>query len=156
MMSFVRRVRDEVRAGKPDGSVDMVWINGENFAAMKSAGLLFGPFAESLPNWPLVDTTGKPATVTDFTLPTEGHESPWAMAQLVFEYDSARVPEPPRSLTALGLDAALTTTLLDEAADVRDQLLHRRRELQLADIETELTAIRGRLDQLQRALTSSS
>ena len=48
-----------------------------------------------------MDVAGKPAVVTDFTLPTEGFESPWAMAQLVFEYDSARVGEPPRSLAAL-------------------------------------------------------
>lgn len=83
------------------GSVDLVWINGENFAAMRAENLLFGPFAESLPNWPLVDTVGKPATVTDFTLPTLGYESPWAMAQLVFEYDSARVAAPPANMAAL-------------------------------------------------------
>jgi putative thiamine transport system substrate-binding protein len=83
------------------GAVDLIWINGENFAAMKEQGLLFGPFAESLPNWPLVDVAGKPAVVTDFTLPTEGYESPWAMAQFVFEYDSAHLAEPPRSLGAL-------------------------------------------------------
>ncbi len=83
------------------GEVDLIWINGENFAAMKEAGLLFGPFASGLPNWGLVDVAGKPAVVTDFTLPTEGYESPWAMAQLVFEYDSARLPQPPRTLAAL-------------------------------------------------------
>lgn len=83
------------------GSVDLVWINGENFAAMKAEGLLFGPFAESLPNWGLVDVAGKPAVATDFTLPTEGFESPWAMAQLVFEHDSARLSEPPTTLMEL-------------------------------------------------------
>ncbi|MEY4697646.1 MAG: hypothetical protein RIT14_2074 [Pseudomonadota bacterium] len=95
----VARVLAEKEAGQTSGgAVDLIWINGENFAAMKSRGLLFGPFAESLPNWPLVDTKGKPATVTDFTLPTEGYESPWAMAQLVFEYDSEIVKEPPQTL----------------------------------------------------------
>jgi putative thiamine transport system substrate-binding protein len=54
-----------------------------------------------LPNWPLVDTVGKPATVTDFTLPTDGYESPWAMAQLVFEYDSARLKNSPQTLEDL-------------------------------------------------------
>lgn len=83
------------------GSVDLVWINGENFAVMKAEGLLYGPFAEGLPHWPLVDVAGKPAVVTDFTLPTEGYESPWAMAQLVFEFDSARLPVPPASLAEL-------------------------------------------------------
>ena len=98
----VARVLAERDAGQTSGgAVDLIWINGENFAAMKAEGLLFGPFAEALPNWPLVDTKGKPATVTDFTLPTEGYESPWAMAQLVFEHDSAVLAEPPRSLLAL-------------------------------------------------------
>jgi len=98
----VARVVAERDAGQTTGgAVDMIWINGENFAAMKSQGLLFGPFAETLPNWPLVDTAGKPATVTDFTLPTEGYESPWAMAQFVFEYDSAKLPAPPKTLAAL-------------------------------------------------------
>lgn len=98
----VAAVVAEQAAGKLEGgAVDLIWINGENFAAMKSAGLLHGPFADDLPNWPLVDAMGKPAVVTDFTLPTEGFESPWALAQFVFEYDSARLPTPPKTLAEL-------------------------------------------------------
>ncbi len=98
----VARVLAERDAGQTTGgAVDLIWINGENFAAMQAQGLLGGAFAEDLPNWPLVDVAGKPATVTDFTLPTGGAESPWAMAQLVFEYDSARLPAPPTTLEAL-------------------------------------------------------
>lgn len=98
----VARVLAEQQAGQTEGgAIDLIWINGENFAAMKSQGLLFGPFAEDLPNWPLVDVAGKPATVTDFTLPTEGFESPWAMAQLVFEYDAARLKSPPQTIDSI-------------------------------------------------------
>ena len=97
----VARVQAEQAAGTRDGAVDLIWINGENFAAMKEKALLFGPFATELPNWPLVDVTGKPATITDFTEATMGYESPWAMAQLVFEYDSARVPVAPLDLSQL-------------------------------------------------------
>ena len=98
----VSRVVAEMAAGVTEGgAVDLIWINGENFAAMKAQGLLAGPFAETLPNWAPVDVAGKPAVAVDFTLPTGGYESPWAMAQLVFEYDSARLTEPPRTLTAL-------------------------------------------------------
>lgn len=98
----VARVLAEQQAGQTEGgAVDLIWINGENFAAMKSQGLLYGPFTETLPNWPLVDVAGKPATVTDFTLPTDGFESPWAMAQLVFEYDTARLQNPPQSIDLL-------------------------------------------------------
>lgn len=78
----------------------MIWINGANFASMKDAGLLFGPYAEQLPNWALVDVAGK-TVQSDFTVPTHGYESPWAMAQVVFMYDSARVSAPPRSMTDL-------------------------------------------------------
>jgi putative thiamine transport system substrate-binding protein len=98
----VARVQAEQAAGKlTGGAVDLIWINGENFAAMKRAGMLYGPFAQSLPNWALVDQMGKPATVTDFTEATQGLESPWAMAQLVFEHDSAKLAAPPKSIAAL-------------------------------------------------------
>ncbi len=95
----VARVLAEKIAGKSrGGSVDLIWINGENFAAMKAQALLFGPFAEALPNYRLVDTNGKPTTRIDFTVPTDGLEAPWGMAQIVFLYDSARVAQPPRDM----------------------------------------------------------
>ncbi len=98
----VTRVIAERQAGRDaGGAVDVIWINGANFASMKDQGLLFGPFAEALPNWPLVDTRANPAVLIDFTLPVEGYGSPWAMFQMVFEHDSATLPEPPRSLAAL-------------------------------------------------------
>ena len=97
----VRRVRDEVRAGTAEGSVDLVWINGENFRAMKQDGLLFGPFAEGLPNFALVDTAGKPTTRIDFAEATEGLESPWGMAQLTFFADGARLATPPAAMIEL-------------------------------------------------------
>ncbi|MEE4378581.1 MAG: ABC transporter substrate-binding protein [Candidatus Competibacteraceae bacterium] len=98
----VSRVVAEKAAGRNSGgSVDLIWINGENFAAMKREGLLFGPWVEQLPNFSLVDTIGKPTTLIDFTVPVEGLEAPWGMAQIVFMYDSAQVPEPPLSIGAL-------------------------------------------------------
>jgi putative thiamine transport system substrate-binding protein len=95
----VTRVLAEKAAGRDDaGSVDLIWINGENFSAMKQAGLLAGPFVHLLPNFRLVDTEGKPTTTVDFTVPVEGLEAPWGMAQLVFLYDTARITEPPRRM----------------------------------------------------------
>lgn len=88
----VATVVAEKSAGKDDGgSVDLVWINGENFAAMKRAGLLFGPdWATKLPNWRYVDHETRPTVLKDFTIPTEGLESPWGGAKLVFFHDAAR------------------------------------------------------------------
>ncbi|MFO7649527.1 ABC transporter substrate-binding protein [Halomonas campaniensis] len=117
----VSRVLAEKAAGnRDDGSIDLIWINGENFAAMREADLLFGPFAERLPNFALTHPEHNPEVVTDFTLPTEGFESPWGKAQITFYYDSeeigdseemgdshelgrdgATVEEPPRSIEAL-------------------------------------------------------
>ena len=100
----VSRVLAEKAAGVDEGgSVDLIWINGENFAAMKENGLLYGPFVETLPNFALVDTEGKPTTLIDFTGPTDGVEAPWGMAKLVFIYDSERIAETPGSMEALRL-----------------------------------------------------
>jgi putative thiamine transport system substrate-binding protein len=98
----VTRVLSEKTAGRnTGGTVDLVWINGANFAAMKRNGLLFGPFAQQLPNYANVDVVGKPTATTDFSVPVDGMESPWEMAQFVLVYDSARLPQPPRTIAAL-------------------------------------------------------
>ena len=97
----VKRVRDEVSAGKSDGSVDLVWINGENFRTMKTEKLLFGPFSEAMPNYQFVDTEGKPTTKQDFSETVDGLESPWGMAQLTFFADGAKVAKSPRSMAEL-------------------------------------------------------
>ncbi len=103
----VSRVLAERSAGKDTGgAVDLVWINGENFAAMKQQDLLFGPWVEQMPSWANVDVAGKPAVVSDFTVPTDGLEAPWGMAQVVFYYDSARLEQPPKTMSALAEYAA--------------------------------------------------
>ncbi len=97
----VKRVRSEKAAGKQEGTVDLVWINGENFLAMKREGLLYGPITPQLPNFALVDVQGKPTTRLDFAEPVEGMEAPWGMAQLTFMVDSKQVPQPPQNLQEL-------------------------------------------------------
>ncbi|TAD88231.1 MAG: ABC transporter substrate-binding protein [Alphaproteobacteria bacterium] len=96
----VQRVIAERGAGRTTegGSVDLLWVNGPNLANLKGQSLLFGPFADRLPSFALVDQQGKPATVVDFTLPVEGLAAPWLMAQFVYVYDSARMPNPARTL----------------------------------------------------------
>ena len=73
----VARVRAEKAAGRTEGgTVDLIWINGENFAAMKQQGLLCGPFTQLLPNFALVDTAAQPTTLVDFTDPDRGPGEP--------------------------------------------------------------------------------
>ncbi len=99
--AVARIVAEKASGREDDGSVDLIWINGENFVSLKKQGLLFGPWAEALPNFALADVTGKPVLTSDFTEPVEGYESPWGLAQLVFMHDTATVPDPPRSMAAL-------------------------------------------------------
>lgn len=72
----------------------MMWINGENFKAMKEASLLYGPFTRRLPNFALVNTD-KLQINADFTVPVEGLEAPWGVGQLNFPYDRKCIQRPP-------------------------------------------------------------
>jgi putative thiamine transport system substrate-binding protein len=96
----------ETAAGRDSGgSVDLVWINGENFIALKDAGLLYAPdnegWAHRLPNWELVDVAGNPSLTTDFTVPVEGFQAPWGTVQFSFYYDSEEIDETPSNLDEL-------------------------------------------------------
>ncbi len=94
--SAVAKVIAEKASGKNEGgSVDLIWINGENFVSMKQKNLLLTPgWATALPNWRYVDSENQPTILTDFTEPTEGLESPWGGAKMVFFYDSAQPMHP--------------------------------------------------------------
>ncbi|GLR73400.1 ABC transporter substrate-binding protein [Aliivibrio sifiae] len=94
------RLIAEKTAGKNEGgSVDMVWINGENFKSMKNNKLLFGPFTKDLPSWEYVNKT-LPVD-SDFSEPTLGLEAPWGVGQLVFIHDRQTLSNPPQSFAEL-------------------------------------------------------
>jgi len=96
----VSKLLVEKQAGKTeDGSVDLMWINGENFRTCKKQQLLFGPFAATLPNQMYVDWNS-PSVKNDFGTPVDGMESPWGSAQFVMIYDTARGATPPKSIPA--------------------------------------------------------
>lgn len=96
---FVNKLLNEKAAGKKKGNIDLLWINGENFKNAREAGLLFGPFAQNLPN---VQQVVDPDSVTfDFGYPVDGYEAPFGRAQFVFEYDTAYIVAPPTTLAAL-------------------------------------------------------
>lgn len=97
----VRRIQVEVAAGRDaGGAVDLVWINGENFRALKQESLLAAPWADALPNAALLDE--RLPLRYDFSTPVEGQSSPWGTAQLNLLTDQRRVAEAPRSLPELG------------------------------------------------------
>ena len=95
-----QRLLAEKAAGKnKGGSVDLVWINGENFRSMKHSNLLYGPFTQQLPNWQYVDT--RLPIDEDFTEPTAGLEAPWGVGQLVFIHDKETLNNPPKNFAEL-------------------------------------------------------
>ncbi len=98
----VNRILAEQVAGRASGgSVDLVWINGENFASLMQRGLLYGPWIDALPNVRWLDT-GNPTVSIDFTLPTNGFELPWGGARFTLFYDSRAAQElQPRDAAAL-------------------------------------------------------
>ncbi|MBU2883201.1 ABC transporter substrate-binding protein [Psychrosphaera sp. B3R10] len=91
------------------GSVDLVWINGANFATMSEHSLLLKQWANYLPNFKYTDPTNNPAVNFDFGIPTQGMEAPWGQASLTFYYDSLATDNPPTTLDELVIWSAKNT-----------------------------------------------
>jgi len=101
IVDSVDRVRQEHIVGEhTNGSVDLVWINGENYQAMRKEQLLFGPWSLYLPNTVFVDWSDE-IIANDFGLPVDGYESPYGKGQIVIAYDQAKIETPPTTIEAL-------------------------------------------------------
>lgn len=97
----VNKLLDEAAADVETGTIDLIWINGENFRTLKDAELLWGPWSESIPNARFVDWSD-PSFAFDFGVAVDGFESPWGHAQFVIEYNTDIVgEEPPTSFEEL-------------------------------------------------------
>lgn len=98
----VNKVLGEKQAGKnTGGSVDLIWINGENFATLKQANALTCGYVAALPSAQDVDLK-KPGIATDFGLATDGCEVPWQQATSSLVYNStALTPADTRSVQSL-------------------------------------------------------
>lgn len=81
----VNKLIVEKQAGKSEGSVDILWINGENFDALKKADLLEKGILAKIENGKYIK---KSATLKDFGVDIDGDEVPWGEAQFNFIYDS--------------------------------------------------------------------
>lgn len=101
---ILSQLSNEKQAGKEDGDIDMVWINGENFKTASENDLIYGPFLDKLPNSSLLDEDD-PENSFDFGYPIEGKEAPYGKAQFVFIKDQAIVEETPKNAQDL-LDLA--------------------------------------------------
>ena len=94
---ILAKLSGEKQAGLEEGTIDMIWINGENFYSAKENDLLFGPFVEQLPNFEKYIDGDDEEVKNDFGFPIEGYEAPYAKAQMVFINDSAVTKETPRN-----------------------------------------------------------
>lgn len=94
------RIVAETTAGTTDGSVDLVWVNGANFAQGAQAGLWLKGWTERVPSAAGLDPAD-PTLRTDFGVPVDGQELPWSRAAFTFAYDSAVVQAPPRTFAEL-------------------------------------------------------
>ena len=98
---ILAKLSGEKQAGAAGGSIDMIWINGENFYSAKDNGLLYGPFTDQLPNMDAYIDLEDPETLNDFCMPIDGYEAPYAKAQMVLYADTAVTPELPASAEEL-------------------------------------------------------
>jgi putative spermidine/putrescine transport system substrate-binding protein len=84
--TIINKLLTEKIAKKEEGSIDLLWINGENFKFSKDNELLWGAFAENLPN--VKNYVDPKTTQYDFGEPINSLESPWGTAQFVFVRNS--------------------------------------------------------------------
>ena len=87
-----------MQAGVTEGSIDSIWINGENFYSCKENGYLWGPFTSYLPNFNDYIDAESPEVAYDFGSPTEGFECPYGKAQMQMWYNSDIVDAPPTTV----------------------------------------------------------
>lgn len=98
---IINKLLAEKQANKMQGSIDIMWVNGENFKTSKENDLLWGSFASKLPNAQKYIDLKSPDVANDFGLSTEGMEAPWGKAQFVFVYDEEKIKNPPKSMQQL-------------------------------------------------------
>ncbi|MFT2112551.1 ABC transporter substrate-binding protein [Marinomonas sp. 2405UD68-3] len=98
----IGRVLAEKAAGNvANGSIDLIWLNGENFRSLKDNNFLYGPFSRDLPNYRYIDESSNKSLTLDFGTAVDGMESPWGKAQVIFIHDTETLPNPPKSMVGL-------------------------------------------------------
>ncbi len=96
----INQIRDERKQGRvTNGTIDLIWINGENFYLLKKGRMLFR-FSAKLPNMKFVDHSN--LTIShDFGYAVDGYEAPYGSAQFTLAYESSKVRRPPKSVAEL-------------------------------------------------------
>jgi putative spermidine/putrescine transport system substrate-binding protein len=91
--------------GLGEGSVDAIWVNGENFATLKRQDALMGAFADKLPNSANIEWNPEDPrallNLRDFGVETNASEMPWSGQQYVCSVNTARTSEKPSTFAGL-------------------------------------------------------
>lgn len=98
---IINQLLNEKQVGKESGSMDVIWINGENFKTAKENELLWGSYIHQLPHYNQFVAKDAPNINNDFGEDINGLEAPWGTAQFVFVYDENKVKNPPKSMEEL-------------------------------------------------------
>ncbi|GAA0719279.1 ABC transporter substrate-binding protein [Clostridium malenominatum] len=98
---ILNKLLGEKQLNSDKGTIDVVWINGENFYTAKNAGLLHGAFLDKLPNGDKYLDKESPEIKYDFGFPVEGYEAPYGKAQFVMIYDKDKVAKAPKNYKEL-------------------------------------------------------
>ncbi|MGL5356581.1 MAG: ABC transporter substrate-binding protein [Cetobacterium sp.] len=83
----VNKLIIEKQAGKKNGVIDIIWINGENFKLLKDTGVLEEDILSKIPN---KDILKKSTLIRDFGEEINGLEIPFGEAQFNFIYDTKK------------------------------------------------------------------
>ncbi|WP_322411081.1 ABC transporter substrate-binding protein [Microbacterium invictum] len=93
----LNRVFTEIQAGRDDGTVDLIWVNGDNFRTGKEADAWLCGWTDLLPNMANTDP-GDPLLLSDFGTEVDGCEAPWHKAQFTLVYNADTVTDVPTSM----------------------------------------------------------
>ncbi len=94
---FVAKLMNEKKNRLEEGSIDIIWVNAENFRALKNAKALYGPFTQHLQNQKKYYNQELGDLYFDNGIAIDGYEAIFGSAQLVHSYDSAKISNPPKS-----------------------------------------------------------
>lgn len=92
----IKKLLRDKKLKRDKGSIDLLWVNGENFKIMKKNDLTLAAYLDKLPNLKYIDMKNKSISF-DFTENIEGKETPWGSAQMVFIYNADKVKVAPKT-----------------------------------------------------------
>ena len=98
---YIPKLIQERDNDSQQGTIDVVWINAENFKWAMDEQLLYGPFTDELESQDMYYDKDAVDLNYDVGIPISGYEAIWGRAQFVLTYDEKELPSPPKSYAEL-------------------------------------------------------